>query len=74
MTTSLIHVMSFSEKLLDSNFSLKRIQLTSSSSNEMTLNNEPDANVEGLMKMNALMSKEMKNGKTVLWGNEPFIS
>ena len=74
MTTSLIHVMSFSEKLLDSNFSLKQIQLTSSSSNEMTLNNEPDANVEGLMKMNALMSKEMKNGKTVLWGNESFIS
>ena len=74
MTTSLIHVMSFSEKLLDSNFSLKQIQLTSSSSNEMTLNNEPDANVEGLMKMNALMSKEMKNDKTVLWGNEPFIS
>ena len=74
MTTSLIYVMSFSEKLLDSNFSLKQIQLTSSSSNEMTLNNEPDANVEGLMKMNALMSKEMKNGKTVLWGNEPFIS
>ena len=74
MTTSLIYVMSFREKLLDSNFSLKQIQLTSSSSNEMTLNNEPDANVEGLMKMNALMSKEMKNGKTVLWGNEPFIS
>lgn len=74
MTTSLIYVMSFSEKLLDSNFSLKQMQLTSSSSNEMTMNNEPDANVEGLMKMNALMSKEMKNGKTVLWGNEPFIS